>query len=70
MHGCAFVEVTRGLKILIITNSHIKFFPSAPGDIQQLIFQNCIIATKNNFKADDLRQCKVYALEKCVTNYK
>lgn len=34
LHSHAFCELFRGLKLLIIKDSHIKFTPFAPGDLQ------------------------------------
>jgi hypothetical protein len=31
LHSYSFMEITRGLKLLIIQDSHIKFHPFAPG---------------------------------------
>lgn len=34
LHSYSFMEITRGLKLLIIKDSHIKFHPFAPGSLQ------------------------------------
>ena len=33
LHSYSFMEITRGLKLLIIQDSHIKFHPFAPGSL-------------------------------------
>ena len=33
LHSYSFMEITRGLKLLIIEDSHIKFHPFAPGSL-------------------------------------
>lgn len=33
LHSISFSEMARGLKLLIVSDSHVKFTPNAPGDL-------------------------------------
>ncbi len=70
LHSHAFCELFRGLKLLIIKDSHIKFTPFAPGDLQQLIITNTIILSKSNSSTGDLKSLKSLVLQDCKTNFK
>ena len=65
MHSHAFCEMFRKLKLFICTDSHIKFTPFAPQDLQQVIMKNTIVHTFGNFSHGDFWNCKVFALQDC-----
>ena len=69
LHSYSFMEITRGLKLLIIKDSHIKFHPFAPGELQQILIKNSVLLTRSNFKENDFRSCKTFALQDCAVNW-
>ena len=50
------------LKLIIVSDSHIKWFPTEPYHLQQVIFKNVIVTAKVNFKDCRLQRCKVFVL--------
>jgi len=69
LHSFSFMEITRGLKLLIIKDSHVKFHPFSPGDLQQILIKNSIVLPSKTLKEDDFKSCKTFALEDCSLNY-
>lgn len=66
LHSYSFMEITRGLKLLIIQDSHLKFHPFAPGSLQQVLVKNSVMTTRANFKENDFKACKTFAVQDCA----
>jgi hypothetical protein len=69
LHSYPFMEISRGLKLLFVSDSHIKFHPFAPHSMQQIIMINSVVLSRFNWKADDFKACKKFAMQDCAVNF-
>jgi hypothetical protein len=69
LHRYDFVNITKGLKVIVITDSHIKFIPNEPQHLQQIIFKNTIVVSRINFRDCKFLSCKIFALQDCAVNH-
>mmetsp|Transcript_43581 Transcript_43581/g.57725 ORF Transcript_43581/g.57725 Transcript_43581/m.57725 type:complete len:201 (-) Transcript_43581:371-973(-) len=69
LHSHFFQDLSKGLKVLIIKDSHVKLYPSKPEHLQTIILKNCVLLSKANWATNDFASLKRFAMQDSVVNF-